>query len=147
MSKRLLARKCIVRFIGERPGHIPRVLESTAAESPLNRLYRHIVLVAEHAHPSLVQATVERRRRKGMGAEQRDDNGRVDEDERVGDDDDRRASLVSAGQTLAAFEKYARDNGQERRGAGEDVGDGNGEAAYAGEGIARHCRDGKEPLN
>lgn len=91
-----------------------------------------------------------------MCAEQRDDDGRVYEDDRVRDDDKRRAGRVAAGQALAllllagevvaAFEEEARDDGQQSRCVGEAVGDGNGETGQAGGGIARQRCDEQEVL-
>ena len=81
-----------------------------------------------------------------MCAEQGDDDGRVDEDDGVGDNDKRRtlngtprhatAALLSARQIIAALEEYTRDKRKGRSEASEGVGDGDREPASTGASIA-----------
>lgn len=81
-----------------------------------------------------------------MGAEQRDDDGRVDEDERVGDNDEWRAGSAAFGELFALLADaveveagFEEEAGYERQGsceAREDVGDGERELVSAGGGVA-----------
>jgi hypothetical protein len=81
-----------------------------------------------------------------MRAEQSDDNGRIDEDDGVGDNHERRtldctprhtaAALLSTRQVIAALEQYA---GHERKGGSESsegVGDGDRKPASTGASIS-----------
>jgi hypothetical protein len=139
-SENFLTRMNGMRLIGERPGHVTRCHQPTAAKRILNSLNCLCILVAIHLRPAVLQSADKAGRRSSVGAEERHDHGRVNEDERVGDNDQGRSgrrlagaekvttlatAILKARQVIASLEEQTGDNGKGGREGGEGVRDGN----------------------
>lgn len=90
-------------FIWKRPSHVARVYQAAAFERVLDSLDGVCILVFEQRLPALVQPTIESGLRGGMCTCEGNDHGRVDEDERIRDNDERGALNLAAVQTLTTF--------------------------------------------
>ena len=94
---------CSVCFIWKRPCHVPRIHEAAALESILDLTDGTRILLLKQRLPALMQPAIQARRRRSMRARKGNHDGGVDEDERVCDDDKRRALDLATAQVLATL--------------------------------------------
>ena len=78
-------------LVWKRPCLVVRVHEAAAVQGLLYGSDGVRVLVRKHLSPALLKTAAELGQRRNVGPEESDYHGRVDEDERIGDDDERRA--------------------------------------------------------
>lgn len=97
------ARVCFVCLVWKRPCHVPRIHEAAALESILDLADGTRILLLKQRLPALMQPAIQARRRRSMRARKGNHDGGVDEDERVCDDDKRRALNLATAQVLATL--------------------------------------------